>query len=140
MDQRDDALAGWNNALNNLAAFTESATEGDPTKITSTGFDVRGAATPKPPLGAPTDVLAQTNGSPGVTKLTWKPLDGVRLYIIQQNPNPTVENGWTQVATSTKARIATNGVAPGSVMWYRVAGVDSTGQGPWSAPASRPVM
>ena len=137
---REDALASWNTALTGLAGVTENATQGDATKILSAGFDIRGAATPKPPLGAPTDVLAQTNGSPGVTKLSWSPLDGVRLYIIQQNLNPALENGWTQVATSTKARCETNGVAPGTVMWYRVAGVDTEGQGPWSAPACRPVM
>jgi hypothetical protein len=137
---RDVALLAWNTALNGLAGVTENATGGEAVKILSAGFDVRGPATPKPPLGAPTDLLAMTNGSPGVTKLTWSPLDGARLYVIQQNPNPTVDTGWAQVATSTKARCETNGVEPGSEMWYRVAGVDSTGQGPWSAPTSRPVM
>ena len=137
---RDDALLAWNTALNGLAGVTENATQGDATKILSAGFDIRAAVTPKPPLGAPTNLLAQTNGSPGVTKLSWTPLDGVRLYLIQQNPNPMTESGWTQVATSTKARCETNGVEPGNDMWYRVAGVDSTGQGPWSAPAARPVM
>lgn len=137
---REDALAVWNTALNGLAGVTENATQGNATDILSAGFDIRGASTPKPPLGAPTDLLAQTNGSPGVTKLSWRPLDGVRLYLIQRNPNPSVETGWVQVATSTKARCETDGVDPGTVMWYRVAAVDSTGQGPWSAPACRPVM
>jgi hypothetical protein len=137
---RDDAVLAWNTALNGLAGVTENATGGEAVKILSAGFDVRATATPKPPLGAPTDVQAKTNGSPGVTKLTWSPLDGARLYVIQQNLNPTVETGWVQVATSTKARCETNGVEPGSEMWYRVAGVDVIGQGPWSAPTSRPVL
>jgi hypothetical protein len=137
---RQDALTAWNTALTGLGGVTESATGGEATKILSAGFQIRGVPAPKPAPGAPVDLLAKTNGSPGVTMLTWKPLDGVRLYVIQQNPNPTVETGWVQVATSTKARCETNGVEPGSEMWYRVAGVDTNGQGPWSAPASRPVM
>lgn len=140
MDQRDAALVAWNNALTNLAGFTQSATQGVLEKITSTGFDVRPPRTPLPPLEAPTELLAKTNGAPGVTKLSWTPLDGARLYVIQQNPNPTMDNGWVQVATSTKARTETDGVEPGKEMWYRVAGVDSEGQGPWSAPTCRPVM
>jgi hypothetical protein len=137
---RENALAGWNTALNGLAGVTENATQGDAEKILSAGFDVRAPRTPKPPLGAPTDVLAQTNGAPGVTKLNWSPMDGARLYVIQQNPNPTQENGWVQAATSTKSRCETDGVQPGTEMWYRVAGVDGDGQGPWSAPTCRPVM
>lgn len=140
MDQRDDALVSWNTALNSLAAFTESATQGDATKITSTGFDVRGNPTPKPPLEAPTGLLAKTNGSPGVTKLNWNPLDGARCYIIQQSPSPITEASWTPVATTTKSRRDTGGAVPGEEYWFRVAGVDSEGQGPWSAPACRQVM
>jgi hypothetical protein len=85
-------------------------------------------------------VLAKTNGSPGVTKLSWNPLDGVRLYIVEQSPTPITETSWEQVATSTKASCETNGIEPGKEYWYRVAGVDTRGQGPWSAPACRQVM
>ena len=140
MDQRDDALAAWNNCLGCLAAFTESATQGDSTKITSTGFDVRGPRSPKPPLGAPTDVQAKTNGSPGVTKLSWNTMDGVRLFIVQQTNDEAAQTGWAQVATPTKASCDVGGADPGKPTWFRVAAVDASGQGPWSEPARRPVM
>ncbi len=140
MDQRDDALAVWNNALSNLASFTESATQGDGTKITSAGFGVRKGRTPKPPLEAPVNLQAKTNGSPGVTKLSWNPLIGAVTYLVQQTPAPVEEPVWTQVASPTKSSCETNGIEPGKTYWYRVAGVDAQGQGPWSDPACRPVM
>ena len=135
-----NALASWNTMLNGLAGVTENATQGDAEKIQSAGFAIRATPSPRPPLEAPTGLLARTNGAPGVTRLNWNPLDGARFYIVQQNPNPMLENGWVQVATSTKARCETEGVEPGTEMWYRVAAADSDGQGPWSAPTCRPVM
>lgn len=137
---RDDALTTWNLSLNGLAGVTENSTQGDATKILSAGFDIRATPAPKPPLNAPTDVLAKTNGSPGVTKLSWNTMDGARLFIVQQCPAPITEAGWTQVATATKASCETSGVEPGKEYWYRVAAVDARGQGPWSAPACRQVM
>lgn len=140
LDRRKDALAAWITALTGLAGVTENVTQGNPTKITSAGFSVRGEPTPPQPLPAPVNLLAQTNGRPGVTKLSWEAMNDVAVYIIQMSTDPLNEAGWEIVGSSTKSRCEISGAQPGKPVWYRVAAVNGAGQGPWSAPALRPVM
>lgn len=136
---RQNALDAWNTALTGLAALTESLTQGDADKITSTGFDVRGVPTPPQPLPAPINLLVNTNGSPGVSKLTWR-LEGADSFLVEMSPEPITDESWEQVAVTTKMRAEVPGAEPGKACWFRVAGVNATGQGPWSEPGRRPVM
>ena len=138
--QRQDAEAAWNTFLNGLAGVTENATQGDRTAILSAGFDVRGTRTPTPPLPAPTALEVATNGSPGVSKLKWKPVRGAKSYLVEQCPEPITPGGWVQVDTPTKASCEIDGAEPGKALWFRVAAVNPTGAGPWSPSAERPVM
>jgi len=138
--ERDAAEAAWNTKLRMLGGFTQWATGGDRTAIVSAGFDVRAARTPVPVLTAPENVQARTNGSPGVTKLTWNPLVGAVIYFVEQSPSPMTADSWTARAPSTKASCEIDGAEPGKEYWYRIAGVNANGQGPWSAPACRSVM
>ena len=119
---RDAAGTVWVGKLNQLAGFTESATNGDAAAIQSAGFGVRGPKTPSIPLPAPDGVLAKTNGSPGVTKLSWNPMEGAVLYVVQQSPTPITAESWAQVAMSTKASCETATVEPGKEYWFRIAG------------------
>ena len=140
MSARDAALAAWSNGMVTLAAFTQSATQGDETKILSTGFDVRRAGSPMPPPAAPGPLTVKLNGSPGVTKLSWPSMSEAKSYLVEQSPDPMTDTSWDQVDTPTKASCELDGAEPGKKYWYRVAAVNSAGVGPWSGPASRPVM
>ena len=140
MAARTAALDNWKTALNGLAGVTQNATGGDETKILSTGFDVRRAPTPPPPAGAPGPLTVKLNGSPGVTKLSWPPVTDAKSYLVEQSPDPITPTSWVQVDTPTKASCELDGADPGKVYWYRVAAVSPSGAGPWSGPASRPVM
>lgn len=140
MASRDAALVAWNNGLTTLAAFTQIATQGDEPKILSTGFEVRRAPTPPPPASAPGPLTVKLNGSPGVTKLSWPPVPDAKSYLVEQSPDPVTDTSWAQVDTPTKASCELDGADPGKVYWYRVAAVSPSGAGPWSGPASRPVM
>jgi hypothetical protein len=136
---RNTKLEAWNGALTCLAGFTENATQGVAAKILSAGFDVRAERTPPQPLAAPSNVKVQTNGSPGVTKLSWK-LSGADSYVVQCSMTPEDPNSWEQVLVTTKTRAEVPGAEPGKICWFRVAGVNAIGQGPWCTPAQRPVM
>ena len=138
--QRNTAEVGWDSEVALLASFTESATGGVAASIVSAGFGVRGANTPPQPLTAPESVVADTNGSPGNTKVRWNALAGAVSYLVQVSPDPITAQGWKTVATPTKSSCETDGIDPGKVYWYRVAGVNPVGAGPWSAPACREVM
>jgi hypothetical protein len=134
------ATKGWHAALNALASHTESVTKGDPSKIQGAGFDVRAAKTPPLALAAVQNLKAQTNGVEGYTKLAWTPLAGASAYVIECSPDPITATSWRPVGNSTRAAFTGNGATAGQKCWYRVAGLNATGQGPWSDPALRPVM
>lgn len=140
MTARDDAVSNWMARLNGLGAFTASATAGDAAKIQSAGFSVRSERTPTQMLPAPMGLRARTNGKPGHTQLSWPPLHGAKSYNVQKCADPMTEEGWEFAMSSTTAKVDVNGAEPGQCCWYRVAGVNGKGQGPWSAPVCRPVM
>jgi hypothetical protein len=130
----------WRGALTLLAAFTETATGGEAEKILTTGFDIREAGTPIPLPGAVENLMVKLNGFPGHSKITWKPISGADGYVIQGSVDPITATSWTEPVIATKASVNGNGAAPGQKYWYRVAAFNAAGQGPWSQPASRPVM
>lgn len=136
---RQNAIADWNTGLKGLAGVTENATGGDAVKITSAGFDIRNEPSPTPPLDAPINLMVHTNGTPGVSKLTYE-CQCSDTFLIQRSPDPITPTSWEQVTVTTKTSVEVPGAEPGKACWFRVAGVNPHGQGPWSEPARRPVM
>lgn len=137
---REAAQAGWLQALTGLAGFTELATGGDLEKITSAGFDVRSAVTPPQPVQQIMNVRVAFTGMPGHSEVTWKRDAYADAYVAQRSVDPITETSWVNVGTVTTVKYEGNGATPGQKYWYRVAGVNKLGQGPWSEPALRPVM
>jgi hypothetical protein len=137
---RDGALGAFNGAMASLAAFTESVTGGDAEKILTTGFDVRSEPTPPQPVAQVENVKVSFNGEPGKSIVTWKRESNADAYRIQCSPEPITEHSWKEMGTVTEAKFEGNGATPGQKCWYRAAGVNRFGQGPWSEPALRPVM
>ena len=137
---RDAALAVWNASINSLAAFTECATGSDPAKILSAGFDVRSAKTPQRPVQQIINVQVSYTGNPGYSEVLWKRDPDADAYRVQRSPEVITETSWEEVGTVTEAKYGGNGATPGQKCWYRIAGINRLGQGPWSEPALRPVM
>ena len=111
--ERNATETTWNEKVTMLCTFTEVATGGDAAAIISAGFGVRAGRTPTPALGAPDGVLAKTNGSPGITKLSWNPLAGATYYVVEQSPSPITADSWVPVTTSTRSNCETDGADPG---------------------------
>jgi hypothetical protein len=137
---RAEALAAWRGKLKALAAKTEDITGGIEAAVLSAGFELKSEPTPPQPLEAPLLVQAATNGTPGLTKLRWQPVAGAVSYLVETCADPMTPDGWEQIDTPTRAACTVPGAEPGKARWYRVAGVNVLGQGPWSDPAARPVM
>ncbi len=140
MTQRDTAEEEWVTSINILAAFTESATDGDAAKIESAGFGVKAAPTPPQPVGQVENVKVTFTGMPGHSEVRWKRETNADAYVLERSPDPITATSWDNVGTVTEAKYEGNGTVPGQKYWYRVAGVNKLGQGPWSEPALRPVM
>jgi hypothetical protein len=137
---RDAAETGWNTAISGLAAFTESTTGGDATKILSTGFDVKADPAPPQPVDQIENVKVLFTGTPGYSEVRWKRETHSDAYVVQCSPEPITETSWKAMGTVTEPKYIGNGAIPGQKCWYRVAGVNRLGQGAWSEPALRPVM
>jgi hypothetical protein len=137
---RDDKLAAWRNALTGLAAFTESATGGDATKILSTGFAIKAQPVPPNPVEQILNVRVSFNGEPGKSIVNWKADASADAYRVQCCQDPIEDDGWEDMGVVAEPKFTGNGAIPGKKCWYRVAGVNRLGQGPWSEPALRPVM
>ncbi len=137
---RDAALTVWMRDLTSLAAFTESATGGDPEKILSAGFGIKAPPSPPQPVGQVQNVRVAFNGEPGKSVVRWKRDANADAYVIQCSQDPNGEGNWVYMATTPEPKFTGNGAIPGKPCWYRVAAVNRLGQGPWSEPALRPVM
>ncbi len=94
MLERDAALATWQAALGILGAVTELGTAGEAAAIVSAGFGVRTGRTPTADLPAPTNMRAETNGTPGHTTVSCDPLATAKSCIVQKTTNPDAEDGW----------------------------------------------
>ena len=140
MTARDNAETEWNTTLVGLAGLTESVTGGDAEKIQSAGFDIRATPTPPQPVGQVKNVRVSFNGTPGYSDVRWDRDPHADAFMIQCSPEPITETSWKNMGTVTEAKYTGNGATPGQKCWYRIAGVNRLGQGPWSEPALRPVM
>lgn len=140
MAARDAALVEWNAAVNGLAAFTESATGGDPTEILSTGFAVKAQPSPPQPVAQVLNVRVAFTGDPGYSEVSWKKESNADAYVVECSQEPITDASWRNMGTVVGVKYVGNGAIPGQKCWYRVAAVNRDGRGPWSEPALRPVM
>ncbi len=140
MTERDTAEQEWVASMNILAAFTESATDGDAAKIESAGFGVKAAPAPPQPVAQILNVKVTFTGMPGHSEVRWKRETNADAYVVERSADPITSTSWDNVGTVAEARYEGNGAIPGQKYWYRVAAVNRLGQGPWSEPALRPVM
>jgi len=67
-------------------------------------------------------------------------VDGAVIYLIEMSLDAETPVNWKNMEPTTKTACEVDGAEPGKHAWFRVAAVNATGQGPWSAPARRPVM
>lgn len=120
--------------LSQEANYVQSASAGDQAKIESAGFSTKAPPTPIGDLPAPTTLNALPSESAGTADLKWSGVHGAGSYNIQRATDPTLDTSWVQVATATKTKATVNTMVSGTRYWFRVAGVGSAGQGPWSDP------
>jgi hypothetical protein len=139
-DAVKDAVVEWRGALGDLAAFTQSVTGGVTVKITSAGFEVRDEPTPTPIPAQVVSLNVYLTETPGHSRLEWDMVDRAEGYMVQGSPDPITSTSWTQPTFSPRATFSVNGAVAGQPYCYRVAAINSAGQGPWSEPAQRPVM
>jgi hypothetical protein len=117
---------------------TATSTTGSPTvsadglyniyMFTGTGSITFPSASPPTP---PTNITASSS-TPGEATLSWDSIDGATDYVIQYRTEN--ESNWTTVndGTSSTNSVTISGLADGNY-YFRVAAINSNGQGGWKA-------
>ncbi len=140
LSARDAVAARMLAAAVGLAAYTQSKTGGDATKILSAGFDVKAPPSPPQPVTQVLNVRVEFTGEPGYSEVRWKRDVNADAYIVECSPDPITDTSWRNMGTVAEVKYKGNGATPGQKCWYRVSAVNRAGRGPWSEPALRPVM
>lgn len=128
-----------------LAYYLQSASQGDETLLSSTGFPLRG------PVVQPR--IADVPGAPEDFQLTRGPLSGTLTARVRRVPkaasydaqvtsaDPTVEGNWLAAGSFKNcSRIELQGLTPGKVYYVRLRALGSGGPGAWTIPSSLMVV
>ena len=118
-----------------LAAYVQSASNGDKEIILSSGFDVIERGLPQPPVGQVMNVRLSDGNVSGKLKVAFDKTAGAKVYVIEICPDPLVEANWDAKGASTKTRFELINLTPGTKYWVRVAAIGKDGIGLWSYPA-----
>lgn len=123
-------LEAHENNIRIRAAYVDSASGGDPTKIPLGGFAIAASAQPIGPLSAPENVTAVMSEYPGVIKTSCKTKAGVKSWLTECREHI---DGTAWVQCSVGPRKSDNGgLISGKIYAFRMAAVGAAGQSPWS--------
>ena len=81
---------------------------------------------------APLQLRASQGPKPGEVRLGWKRVKTARSYVVQRSQDPA--QGFTQVSVLTTRSVLLEAQPSATPLWYRLAAIGSSGQGPWCAP------
>jgi hypothetical protein len=115
-----------------LGSYMQSRSGGNPSVVTSGGFELLRERSPVQPMPMVERVEMWTGADEGTAKAKWKRVKGVRSYEVQLS---TDTKHWTHEASITTSRIKLTGKPSGTRMWIRVRAINKLGPGPWSDPA-----
>jgi hypothetical protein len=134
---QDDSESALDTVLMKLANYVENASDSDETKILSAGMSVRAKPTPIGAIAMPSSLTATAGDKEGEIDLSWDRVTGAKSYVVDMCPEPITPANWKQVTISTKSGYTVTGLTSGMKYWFRVCGIGSAGQGPWSDPATK---
>ncbi len=134
--KRDDLANELIELLLQLGGYVTSVGGNKEQVLLSSGFDLESARVPVGPLGQVLNVRTKTTGVQGEIEIRWKKLRGAYTYLVQMTLTNEVEASWKTVATVPRARLLKENVPSMQVHYFRIAGVGTSGQGPWSEIAN----
>lgn len=134
--KRDDVADELIELLLQLGGYVTSVAGNKEQVLLSSGFDLESSRIPVGPLGQVQNVRTKTTGVQGEIEIRWKKLRGAYTYQVQMTLTNEVEASWKTVATVPRARLLKENVPSMQVHYFRIAGVGTSGQGPWSEIAN----
>jgi hypothetical protein len=134
MRDREDALEG---ILRQLAAYIESVSGDDDTKILSAGVSVKSPTIASSEVTAPTGLSTSQGDHDGEIDLTWDKVRNAKSYIVERSSDPPSATSWKHETVSLKSSATISNLTSGTRYWFRVAAVMSGGQSGWSDPSTK---
>jgi hypothetical protein len=132
-NQLEDVL---DTLLTRLASYVENTSD-DPAVITSTGMNLKGAATPVGELEMPSSFTTTVGDSEGELDVSYNAVFGAHSYNLQISLQAPPAAVWTHAKSTTKSKETLTGLVSGQRYWVRVAAVGPKGQSPWSEASTR---
>jgi len=135
---RDASSRELKEMLRVLANYVAMIAAGNPSIILSSGFDIRNAIEPVPPLTIPVALKAVRSSHTGVVELDWDAVSNALTYRVMMttsDPNLT-EATWVSVALSSKSKAEINNLSPGVYYWFKVQAVGRSNMSAYSDPAT----
>lgn len=153
-----------NQLMSQLQDYVQSASQGDPLVIESSGMEVRNNPTPASLPGTVLDARASVGSNPGEIQLNWGTVKGAKSYVVEMqmpqdgplppyptpdNPDPVSDDGttavitaptteltWIRIDTITRSRLTVKNLNTGTVYGFRIAAINAAGQGGYSQVVS----
>lgn len=125
-------------SLTDETAYIQQTSHGDEATIALLGVPVRSTAAPMALPGKFMNYRLSPGTKPGEVKSAGKPDAVAASYEYAWASDPTKEENFKHLDTSSGCRTTFTGQPSGSTMWIRgrVIGKKDTGKGAWSDPAS----
>jgi hypothetical protein len=137
--EKNQAREEMTEVLTKRGNYVENASDGDPAKILSAGFEVRHENRNPIDLTAPDYLRATLGDHNGEIDLTWEPVKGAKTYIVEvrlDEPGATYQQA--RFTTRSSATIA--GLQSTRTYVFRVKAVGAKGESEWSAETRKLVV
>jgi hypothetical protein len=126
--------------LKQIAARVQSISDGDRNIILSTGYDVNKKWSKVGPLSKPTNFKLKQGSNKGSIDLVCDPIAGASIYEVEYTEGiPTPNSRWMK-QSSTRRKIAIDGLTSGKQYTFRMAGGGSHPSRIWSEVISSYVL
>lgn len=145
ISHRNECRALLTGILKNIAPYFELVSQGDVSKLTTSGYDLRRDFVHNntfDSLPAPTGFKIKHGDFSGTLDTKVDRLGGAYSYEVQITTlDPIVEENWKHALWSTAAtHIHLADLIPGQSYWLRIRGIGTNGVGKWSEPVHKIVV
>ena len=120
--------------MSQLLAYINNEAAGDEAILASSGVEIKKQRTPATQLPAPKNVAAKP-GTTGTAKISTGGVKGASAYKVEKSTNSS-PFAWEAAGMFTGKSIKITGLTPGTLVWFRVTGLNKAGDGIPSDPAS----
>ncbi len=119
--------------LSRLAAYVNSACQGDVVKLSSSGFSMAKRPEPVSSLAMRGVLWHARAVFPGQVELRWDRVPGALIYEVEMKPDgPNMIEGWKRVCLTSRPRQLVSQLEPNSRMCFRVRAIGTKTESPYS--------